>query len=65
MNISLALWLIVMMKMMDNITITELQDGYFQLIPNEGYELRNKFTTARYSEVITKRPNNYFAEKIN
>lgn len=54
-----------MMKTMDNITITELQDGYFQLIPNEGYELRNKFTTARYSEVITKKPNNYFAEKIN
>ena len=51
---------------MDNINVIELNNGYYRLIPNEGYLLKNIYLTVnKYSEVVTKYPKHYFAEKIN
>lgn len=46
---------------MDNIKIKELQDGFYKLMPKEGYILYNSTTQRTYSEAITKTPNQYIA----
>lgn len=51
---------------MEHIVITELQDGYFRLAPETGYQLMNKKSGRLYSEVVTKEQaeNDYVAVEI-
>ena len=39
---------------MENITITELGNGLYKLVPAEGYVLYNKVSRTRHSEAVVK-----------
>jgi hypothetical protein len=38
---------------MEHITVTEIENGMFRLVPDDGYVLFNKATRERYSEAVT------------
>lgn len=46
---------------MEHINITELQDGYKRLTPEDGYKLYNTITREYYSEAVVKDARPYTA----
>ena len=46
---------------MEHIQITALANGYFRLLPDEGYLLKRIDTETLHSEAITKTPNEFVA----
>ena len=38
---------------MENATITELENGLFKIVPNEGFVLRNRLTNTFFTEAVT------------
>ena len=49
---------------MEHIIVTDLQNGYFKLVPEEGYRMYNRYNHEYYSEAVTKNIGQYKAEKI-
>jgi hypothetical protein len=39
---------------MDNVTITNMGNGYYRIAPDAGYKLYSKITGNYYSETVTK-----------
>lgn len=50
---------------MEHIIVTDLDNGYKKLVPEEGYRLLNKYTQAYYTEAIVKNTKPYVAVKID
>ena len=51
---------------MEHITVTEMGNGFFRLIPDEGYRIREKSKPeVTYSDVVTKTPDKFEAVAID
>lgn len=48
---------------MENIEVIELENGFFKLIPNEGYILYNKKIKTYHVEAVTKFIDEFIAVK--
>ena len=51
---------------MKHITVNEMGNGFFRLIPDEGYRIREKSKPeVTYSDVVTKTPDKFEAVAID
>lgn len=49
---------------MENATITELENGLFKIVPDEGFMLRNKLTNTLFAEAVTFDVTEFEAVKV-
>ena len=51
---------------MEHITVNEMGNGFFRLIPEDGYRIREKSKPeVTYSDVVTKTPDKFEAVAID